>query len=220
MPSLDVLFTCAWPRLSLWRLSTPQPAICVRRSPAKEEQQEEEQHTQYKGAIYSHSGGLTGQVYEQGGGGGGEVGKPIVHTAGKSKLRAQSRPLTAIVFYWRAESAKSITPAYRTPYVALPLCSGCAAVRAMGRRRARAPPTWENMTKAAHKVLWVLVTMPAERASRGAARIFRGIFAQIFPSCAPEPRNALQMVPKGPKFSGAMRRETHHQISPRLLNMD
>merc|ERR1712127_1164107 len=92
MPSLDVLFTCAWPRLSLWRLSTPQPAICVRRSPAKEEQQEEEQHTQYKGAIYSHSGGLTGQVYEQGGGGGGEVGKPIVHTAGKSKLRAQSRP--------------------------------------------------------------------------------------------------------------------------------
>ena len=95
-------------------------------TPAKEEQQEEEQHTQYKGAIYSHSGGLTGQVYEQGGGGGGEVGKPIVHTAGKSKLRAQSRPLTAIVFYWRAESAKSITPAYRTPYVALPSCAAAA----------------------------------------------------------------------------------------------
>eukprot|EP00964_Phaeocystis_antarctica_P088895 scaffold56599_cov45-Phaeocystis_antarctica.AAC.1 len=85
----------------------------------------------------------------------------------------------------------------------------------MSRRRARAPPRWRtvNATKAAHKVLWVLVTMPAER-----ARIFGGIFAQIFPSCAPEPRNALQMVPKGPKFSGATRRKTHHQISPRLLN--
>ena len=43
--ALDVLLTRPWPRLSLWRLSTPQPAICVRRPPTKEEQ-EQEQETQ------------------------------------------------------------------------------------------------------------------------------------------------------------------------------
>ena len=32
-------------------------------------------------------------------------------------------------------------------------------------------------------------------------------------------RYAPQMVQKGPTFYGATRRETHHQISPHILNM-
>ena len=78
--SLVVIFMCSWPRLSLWQLSTPQPAICARRSHTYTSSRNcslppivqhihddiKKKKKTKKRALYLLSGGLIGQVYERG----------------------------------------------------------------------------------------------------------------------------------------------------------
>merc|ERR1711935_591810 len=57
--------TCSWPRLSLWRLSIPQPAICVRRPPIHENvrcQQNIGTIYQPQQPLLRRSGGFTGRA--------------------------------------------------------------------------------------------------------------------------------------------------------------
>merc|ERR1712194_454225 len=79
--SLVAIFMCSWPRLSLWQLSTPQPAICARRSPTRVQETARCPIVQYihtmilrkkkkkkkKESTLFALGRIIGQVYERGG---------------------------------------------------------------------------------------------------------------------------------------------------------
>ena len=77
------------------------------------------------------------------------------------------------------------------------------------RRYLHFGPRLQNLTEATH----VPQNFPALRAGIPPETEYK---APNFPALR---AGTLQMVRKGPKFSGATRRETHHQISPHILNM-